>query len=88
VIPLSDDNSQRRTFPLVNYLLIAANFAVFIWVYYLSGDATWLVGNLWVIPQEFHQCPFSTCVYDPQSHQLLTTPAWLTLLTGMFMHVS
>jgi membrane associated rhomboid family serine protease len=88
VLPISDDNSLRRTFPLVNYLLIATNFAVFIWVYYLSNDTNWLVDNLSVLPRELQQCPWSTCVDVQTGNQAskLTTPAWLTLLTGMFMH--
>ena len=85
MIPLSDDNSQRTTFPLVNYALIAVNFAVFIYVYYLSGDTTHLVYNLSVLPYEVQHCPWSTCVRFT-SQQPLTTPAWLTLFTGMFMH--
>ncbi|HVC82721.1 MAG TPA: rhomboid family intramembrane serine protease [Chloroflexota bacterium] len=85
MIPLSDDNSNRQTFPTVNYLLILINFAVFLWVYYLSGSTNWLVDNLSVIPAEVRHCPWSTCVVDP-SGQKLTTPAWLTLVTAMFMH--
>jgi len=85
MIPLGDDNSTRQTFPIVNYLLIVVNFAVFLWVYYLSGHTNWWVGNLSVIPVEIRQCPWSTCVLDPSGQQL-TTPAWLTLFTAMFMH--
>ncbi|HVA91039.1 MAG TPA: rhomboid family intramembrane serine protease, partial [Chloroflexota bacterium] len=85
MIPLSDDNSNRQTTPTVNYLLILANFAVFLWVYYLSADTTWLVDNLSVIPVEVRHCPWSTCVLDPSGRKL-TTPAWLTLVTAMFMH--
>jgi membrane associated rhomboid family serine protease len=94
VIPISDDNSQRRTFPIVNYLLILANFAVFLWVYYLSNQTNWLIFNLSVLPAEIQHCPWSTCVaLQPTGNvtfqstgQELTTPAWLTLFTGMFMH--
>jgi membrane associated rhomboid family serine protease len=85
MIPLSDDNSQRRTTPFVNYLLIVVNFAVFLWVYYLSGNTHFLVYNLSVLPYELQHCPWSTCVID-QYNQRLTTPSWLTLFTGMFMH--
>jgi membrane associated rhomboid family serine protease len=85
MIPLGDDNSARQSFPIVNYLLIVVNFAVFLWVYYLSGHTNWLVANLSVIPAEIRQCPWSTCVLYT-SNQELTTPAWLTLFTAMFMH--
>jgi membrane associated rhomboid family serine protease len=85
MLPLADDNSQRRTFPYVNYGLIIINFAVFVWVYYLSNDANWWVANLSVLPAEIQQCPWSTCVLYT-AHQQLTTPAWLTLFTAMFMH--
>src|SRR5712692_3028140 len=59
MIPLSDDNSQRQTFPAVNYLLIAINFGVFLWVYYLSGSTDRLVGDLSVLPFEIRHCPWS-----------------------------
>ena len=85
MLPLSDDNSQRQTTPLINYLLIVVNFAVFIWVYYLSGSTNRLVGNLSVLPFEIQHCPWTACVADP-SGQALSTPPWLTLFTAMFMH--
>jgi len=69
VVPLFDDNSQRRTFPFVNYALIAANLAVFIWVYYLSNDTPYLVGNLSVIPYELQHCPLSACGWFQQRAQ-------------------
>lgn len=89
MIPLSDDNSQRQTVPIVNYLLIAANFAVFIWVYYLSNNTNFLIYNLSVIPSDLQHCPWSTCAYlagPGGAHENITTPSWLTIITGMFMH--
>ncbi len=85
MIPLSDDNSQRQTTPWVNYGLILVNVAVFLWVYYLSGNTDYLVGNLSVLPREIQHCPLAACVSDPSGH-LLTTPPWLTIITAMFMH--
>ncbi|MDB5056885.1 MAG: Rhomboid family protein [Chloroflexi bacterium] len=85
MIPISDDNSQRRTFPYVNYGLIIANFVVFLWVYYFSNQTNWLVFNLSLLPAEIQHCPWSACVRLP-SGQALVTPPWLTLFTNMFMH--
>jgi len=85
MIPLFDDNSQRRIFPLVNYLLILVNFAVFVWVYYISADTPFLVGNLSVIPYELQHCPLTACVSFSGTRSL-STPPWLTLISGMFMH--
>lgn len=91
MIPISDDNSQRRTTPFVTYALIVANFAVFLWVYYLSGDTNYLVYNLSVIPQDIHHCLWSTCAVlgdpaAPGAGRAITVPSWLTTLTSMFMH--
>ncbi|HWE61756.1 MAG TPA: rhomboid family intramembrane serine protease [Chloroflexota bacterium] len=89
MIPISDDNSQRKTTPWVNYLLIIANFAVFFWVYYIAPNQKFLVYDLSVIPWDLQHCPWSTClaVQAPGGPpQPLTIPSWLTLFTGMFMH--
>jgi membrane associated rhomboid family serine protease len=89
VLPLSDDNSQRRTTPWVNYALIVVNFAVFLWVYYLSSDTNYLVYNLSVIPTDIQHCPWSTCAVIAGAHgaaRSITTPSWLTIFTSMFMH--
>lgn len=43
MLPLGDDNSTRRTFPVITYLLIAANFFVF-FIELAAGDSfinTW-----------------------------------------------
>lgn len=92
VLPLSDDNSQRRTTPWVNYALIVVNFAVFLWVYYLSNDTNYLVFNLSVIPTDIQHCLWSTCSavgtgdHAQGAGRAITTPSWLTLVTSMFMH--
>ena len=39
MIPIADDNSGRTVTPLVNYLLIAANIAVFVLLQGLGANA-------------------------------------------------
>ncbi len=87
MIPISDENLQRQTIPWVNIGLIVVNVAVFLWVYYGSGNTDYLVGNLSVLPFEILHCPQTACV-SATHNQPLTTPPWLTLFTAMFMHGS
>jgi membrane associated rhomboid family serine protease len=97
VFPLSDDNSDRLTTPVVNYALIALNVLVFVipqgmgenhrFTYAFSTvPEEILTGQDVVTPPEE--------VKDPVTGRTLTVPGlqptpgsvYLTLLTSMFMH--
>lgn len=97
MIPISDDNSDRRTTPYINYILIAINIIVFI-VYQQYGVNTSFTYSYAAVPAEIisgHDIvTAATIVHDPISGQDVTIPGlgvtpipvWLTLITAMFMH--
>ena len=69
MLPIGDDDSARRTVPLVTYALIALNVLFFI--VELSGGEAFI--EKWAfVPSRFLANPFGD---------------FLTLFTGMFMHV-
>ena len=72
MLPIGDRNPTRTT-PFVNYALIAANVAIFIWEYVvmLGGGEAWLVPGYGLVP--------SRLAYDPAGEAF-------TVLTSMFMH--
>ncbi len=93
VMPLGDDNLDRRTTPVVTYILIAVN--VIVWLLELSGGERFINGFS-AIPYEITH---GTDLIGTQSivvgGQTIAvpmypgpTPIYLTLLTSMFMHAS
>ena len=81
IIPIGDED-RRRTFPIVNLLLIAANILVFIYVYVLVSPDTQerILENYVAIPLEILQGQD----VPPPGPQ----PLWITLFTSMFMHAN
>src|SRR5215510_7292010 len=82
VFPIGDDNRDRKTFPFVNYLLIAVN--IFVYVYYQR------LGQ-----NEDFTLSYATIPAEVLTGQDITTksglgvtpqPVQLTLITSMFMH--
>ena len=92
-IPLGDDNSTRRTTPVVVYLLIAVNALV--WLLQLTMGDSFTMGYS-TIPYEITHgvdlTGIKRIVVDGHSVVLHNfagpTPIYLTLLTSMFMHGS
>ncbi len=99
VFPIGDDNRDRRTFPVVNVVLIAINVAVFVLLQGMgSNDAFTLAYS--TVPAEI--VSGKDIVTDDRVVQVSTTegprevlvpglkktpiPVYLTLLTGVFMH--
>lgn len=97
VLPLADDNSDRRIQPFVNYTLIAINVLVFVFLQKLGTDEDFnntfstvpkaiATGDEVVTPAHV--------VVDPETGQRVTIPGlrptpisvYITLLTSMFMH--
>ncbi len=83
MIPIGDDNSGRTISPIINYLLIAVNVLVFIFVQQMGTDQA-LIMSFSTVPQEI------LTNTDITSHGLGVTPipVYGTILTSMFMHAS
>jgi membrane associated rhomboid family serine protease len=88
LIPISDDNTGRRTFPVVNYILIAINIIVFI--IELTQGAPFQYGYSVVPFKITHGHDIVGPVRVPGVGVIPEypgpSPIWLTLLTSMFMH--
>ncbi|HKP72603.1 MAG TPA: rhomboid family intramembrane serine protease [Pyrinomonadaceae bacterium] len=95
MFPIGDDNSDRTSFPLVNYILIAANVLVFVLFQGLGSNDRFTYA--WsTVPAEI------TSGRDIDRPVMITSPTgeaigridleptpgsvYLTLLTSMFMH--
>jgi len=98
VMPLYDDNTGRRTFPYVNYALIAMNVLVFV-VLQGMGTNERFTYAFSCVPEEIvtgrdvdHAVSLEHPVTGQEigSIELQPTPlsVYLTLLTSMFMHGS
>jgi membrane associated rhomboid family serine protease len=97
MIPIGDDNSGRTVTPLVNYLLIAANIAVFVLLQGMGANDRFTYAFS-TVPQEIVSGKDVVTpphkVRDPASGQSFEQPGlrptpitvYLTLLVSMFMH--
>ena len=97
LFPIGDDNSDRRTTPVVNYLLIAANILVFVFLQGMGTNARFtyaystvpveiLTGNDMVTRDRVVTDPASGDNFTVPGLQPTPIPVFLTLLTSMFMH--
>ena len=97
VLPIGDDNRDRRTTPVVNYLLIALN--IFAFIYWQKwGNNVGITFSYAAVPGEIltgHDVVTGTKVLiDPVTHQrfelpglgITPIPVFFTLFTSMFMH--
>jgi len=96
-IPIGDDNSDRRTTPVVNYILIALNIFVFIYwqrfgynthftYAYVTVPGEILTGNDIVTHNEQLLDPYTGQVFELPGLQLTPIPVFFTLITSMFLH--
>ena len=96
MLPIGDDNSDRTITPLVNYLLIAMNVAVFVFFQGLGSNERFTYAFS-TVPQEIvtgHDVATQVTIKDPASGEVAGTvdleptpiSVYLTLLTSMFMH--
>ncbi len=96
IMPIGDDNSDRHSVPVVNYLLIAANILVFV---FLQGIGTndRFTYTYSTVPQEIATGQDVTTrdrIVETRSGERYQLPGlqptpfsvYLTLLTSMFMH--
>ncbi len=99
ILPIGDDNSDRRSTPGVNYLIIAINILVFVFLQGLGSNDRFTYAFS-AVPQEIVTgkdvvTPDRT-VTDPSTGQQFVAPGlqptpipvYLTLITSMFMHAS
>jgi membrane associated rhomboid family serine protease len=102
IFPIGDDNSDRTSIPIINYLLILANVLVFL---LLQGAGTndKFTYAYSTVPEEIRtghdvtaqDIPREYAMQDPDTGKLYRLPleptpipVYLTLLTSMFMHGS
>jgi membrane associated rhomboid family serine protease len=96
VFPIGDDNSDRVSLPVVTWLLIAVNVAVFV-LFQGLGSSDRFTYAWATVPAEIRggrDLAGSVPVRDPESGRVVAeielgpTPVsvYLTLLTAMFMH--
>lgn len=97
MIPLGDDNTDRHTTPLINYMLIAINIIVFIFYQKMGADMGFTMGFAAVPAEILSGKDIVTSsqelkdVVTGQEYilpglQQSPSPVWLTLITSIFMH--
>jgi membrane associated rhomboid family serine protease len=96
MLPIGDDDTGRTITPIVNYLLIAANVAVFVFLQGLGTNERFTYAFS-TVPREIvtgRDVAEAVTIKDPVSGEVAGTvqleptpiPVWLTLITSMFMH--
>ncbi|HEX8890867.1 MAG TPA: rhomboid family intramembrane serine protease [Pyrinomonadaceae bacterium] len=93
IFPIGDDNSDRTTTPVINYLLIAVNVLVFIFLQGATGE-NGFTASFSTVPEEIRtgrdvSGPIKISMGDEQAVINLgktPQPVYITLLTSMFMH--
>ena len=93
IFPIGDDNSDRTTVPIVNYILIAINVLVFVFLQGLGNNDQFTYAFS-TVPEEIRTGadiarPVPIEVGDQRAViNLQPTPGsvYLTLITSMFMH--
>ena len=97
MIPVSDDNTDRKNFPVINYIFIILNIFIFIYFQKMGSDQNFTYSYS-TVPAELlsgHDIVSSpSYIHEPISGQeiqipglgVTAIPVWLTLFTSMFMH--
>jgi rhomboid family protein len=97
MIPIGDDNSGRTITPIVNYLLIAANIFVFVFLQGLGTNARFtyafatvpmeiVTGRDVVTPPRVAEDPLTGERFPVPGLQPTPVSVYFTLLISMFMH--
>lgn len=97
VFPIGDDNRDRKTTPIVNYLLIALNIFVFVYwqnwgqdIHFTFAYATVpgeiLTGSDIVTNSKILRDPYTGQRFELPGLEVTSIPVYLTLFTSMFMH--
>lgn len=97
LLPIGDDNRDRKSFPFVNYLLIGLNLFVFVYFQDLGHDLKFLYSYA-IFPAEILSGkdivtegqrlvdPLSGQSFNIPGLQPTGVPVFFTLITAMFMH--
>src|SRR5262245_3003188 len=96
LFPIADDNQDRSSTPVVNYVLIAINIFVFVFLQGLGSNDRFtyafstvpkeiVTGKDYVTPSQPVMTITGQRVEIP-GLQPTPIPVWLTLITSMFMH--
>lgn len=93
IFPIGDDNSDRTTAPVINYLLIAINIIVFVWLQGATGENQF-TASFATVPEEIRTgqdvkgaVPITVGTQEGVIRLGETpSPVYITLLTSMFMH--
>ena len=83
MIPIGDDDSDRTSAPIVNYILICINILVFIMFQGMGGNEAFTLSYA-TVPQEI----LTGTDITTNGLGLTPIPVYLTLITSMFMHGS
>jgi membrane associated rhomboid family serine protease len=97
LFPIGDDNTERTTTPVVNYLLILINVLVFVFLQGLGSNekftyafstvpAEIITGRDVVTRDRILVQPFTGQQVELPGLQPTPIPVYLTLITSMFMH--
>ena len=97
IFPIGDDNTDRTSTPIVNYVLIAANILVFVFLQGMGSNDSFTYAFS-TVPQEIvtgdDLVTADRVLQDPASGDTFRAPGlkptpisvYVTLLTSMFMH--
>lgn len=97
MLPIGDDNSDRTRVPIVNYLLIATNILVFVFLQQFGRDIGFtysystvpgeiLTGNDIVTDAKIMVDPYTGDKFELPGLGVTPGHVWLTMITSMFMH--
>ena len=97
MLPIGDDNSDRTRFPYVNYILIAINILVFVFLQRMGADLGFtyshstvpgeiLTGNDIVTDSKIMVDPYTGDEFQLPGLGITPGHVWLTLISSMFMH--
>jgi len=81
MLPIGDDDSDRRFAPLVNYVLIAINVLVFVFLQGMGGNEKFTYAFSTVPAEILTGKDIAAGVLEPTP-----VPVYFTLITSMFMH--
>ncbi len=81
MLPIGDDDSDRRFAPIINYLLIAVNILVFVFLQGMGGNEKFTYAFSTVPAEILTGRDIATGVLEPTP-----IPVYFTLITSMFMH--
>lgn len=81
MIPIGDDNSDNTRMAIVNYVLIAINILVFIFLQGMGGNEKFTYAFSTVPAEILTGKDITTGVLEPTP-----VPVYFTLITSMFMH--